>query len=71
MQITELERRTTGSGETIAKFKAGKRAIQLVGTFENKAALDDLLYSIACRRIAERLVQKRDNIVLPGGYGKL
>ena len=71
MQITELERRTTGSGEMIAKFKAGKRAIQLVGTFENKAVLDDLLYSIACRRIAERLVQKRDNIVLPDGYGKL
>lgn len=71
MQITELERRTIGSGETIAKFKAGKRAIQLVGTFENKATLDDLLYSIACRRISERLVQKRDNIVNSGGFGKL
>ncbi len=71
MQITELERRTNGSGETIVKFKAGKRSIQIVGTFENKATLDDLLYSIACRRIAERLVQKRDNIVLSGGYGKL
>lgn len=71
MQITELERRTTDSGETIAKFKAGKRSIQVVGTFENKATLDDLLYSIACRRIAEWLVQKRDIIVLPGGYGKL
>jgi hypothetical protein len=71
MQITELGRRTTCSGETIAKFRAGKRSIQIVGTFENKATLDDLLYSIACRRIVERLVQKRDNIVLPGGYGKL
>lgn len=71
MQITELERRTTDSGETIAKFKAGKRSIQVVGTFENKATLDDLLYSIACGRIAEWLVQKRDIIVLPGGYGKL
>lgn len=71
MQITELERRTTDSGETIAKFKSGKRSIQIVGTFENKATLDNLLYSIACRRIAERLVQKRDIIVLPGGYGNL
>ena len=71
MQVTELDRRTTCSGEMIARFETGKRSIQLIGTFENKATLDDLLYSIACRRITERLGQKRDIIVFKGGYGKL
>jgi hypothetical protein len=71
MRVTELERRTACSGETIARFEIGKRSIQIVGTFENRATLDDLLYFIACRKIAERLAQKRDNIVIPGGYGKL
>jgi len=71
MQVTEVDRRTTCSGEMVAIFEAGKRSIQLIGTFEDRATLDDLLYSIACQRIAERLGQKRDNIVLNGGYGKI
>ena len=71
MQVTELDRRTTCSGEMIARFEAGKRSIQIIGTFENRATLDDLLYSIACQKIAERFTQRRDNIVLTGGYGKI
>ena len=71
MQVTEVDRRTTCTGEMITRFEAGKRSIQLIGTFENRVSLDDLLYSIACQRIAERLGQKRDNIVLNGGYGKI
>ena len=69
MQVIELDRRTTSSGEMVAEFEAGKRSVQLIGTFEDRATLDDLLYSIACRKIMERLGQKRDNIVLTGGYG--
>jgi len=69
MQVTEVDRHTTSSGEMVAEFEAGKRSVQLIGTFEDRATLDDLLYSIACRKLAERLGQKRDNIVLTGGYG--
>lgn len=69
MQITEVDRQTTRSGEMVAVFKAGKRSIQLIGTFEDRATLDELLYSIACRKIAERFMQRRDNIVLTGGNG--
>lgn len=71
MQVTEIDRQTTCSGEMVAIFEAGKRSIQLVGTFEGRTTLDDLLYSIACRKIAERFRQKRDNIALTGGYGKI
>lgn len=71
MQVTEVDRQTTHSGETVAIFKVGKRSVQLIGTFENRATLDDLLYSIACRKIAEQFRQKRDNIALTGGYGKI
>ncbi len=69
MQVTEVKRQTTHSGEMVTMFKAGKRSIQLIGTFEDRATLDDLLYSIACRKIAERFMQRRDNIVLTGGNG--
>lgn len=66
MQVIEIERRATGSGEMITKFKAGNRFVQLVGTFDENATLDDLLYSIASQKIAERYGQKRDSIVLTG-----
>lgn len=69
MQVTELDRRTTSSGEVIACYEAEKRSIQLIGTFEDRATLDDLLYSIACQKIAEQFAQKRDNIALTGGHG--
>ncbi len=69
MQVTEVDRQTTSSGEMVTIFEAGKRSIQLIGTFENRATLDDLLYSIACQKIAERFTQKRDNIVLNGESG--
>lgn len=71
MQVTEVDRQTTHSGEMVAKFQAGKQSIQLIGTFEDRATLDDLLYSIARQKIAERLGQKRDNIVLSGRSGKI
>ena len=66
MQVIELERRITCSGEMITEYKAGKQYVQLVGTFDEKATLDDLLYSIASQKIAERYGRKRDNIVLTG-----
>lgn len=68
MRVTEVNRRTTCSGEMITEFEAGKRSIQLIGTFGDRAKLDDLLYSIACQRISVRLGQKRDNIVLNGEF---
>jgi len=71
MQVIELNRQTTCDGEVVTHFEAGKRSIQLIGTFAQWATLDDLLYSIVSRKIAERTRQKRDNIVSTGGYGKL
>ena len=67
MQITEIDRSMIRSGEMISKYTTDKKAISLVGSFQDKNSLDDLLYSIACKRLSERQMQKRDNIVLPGG----
>lgn len=68
MQVTEIDRRVTCSGEIITEYKVGKLSVQLIGTFEDRATLDDLLYSIGSQRIAERFWQKRDNIVRNGGF---
>lgn len=71
MKVKELDRWATHSGEVVAQFEAEKQLVQLVGTFANRATLNDLLYTIACRRISEGLRKKRDNIVLIRGDGKL
>ena len=71
MKVKELDRWATHSGEVVVWFETEKRIVQLVGTFANRATLNDLLYTIACRRISERLGKKRDNIVLIRGNGKL
>ena len=68
MQVTEIDRWVTCSGEIITEYKAGKLSMQLVGTFDDRAKMDDLLYSIGSQRIAERFWQKRDNIVRNGGF---
>lgn len=69
MQVIERCRKTTCSGKVITEYEAGKLFIRLIGTYGNRATLDDLLYSIACRKITERFGQKRDNIVPISGYG--
>ena len=68
MQVTEIDRRITCSGKIITEYKAGKLSVQLIGTFDDRAKMDDLLYSIGSQRIAERFWQKRDNIVRNGEF---
>jgi hypothetical protein len=68
MQVTEVNRQITCSGEMVTEYMAGKLAVRLTGTFGDRATLDDLLYAIASQRIAERFWQKRDNIVRNGGF---
>lgn len=72
MQIKEINRSTTDSGAIVTEFEKGKMHIKLTSTYENQAALDELLYYIACGKIIERFNpkrQKRDNIVQNGGFG--
>ena len=69
MQVIERCRKITCSGKVITEYEAGTLFIRLIGTYGNRATLDDLLYSIACQKITERLEQKRDNIVPISGYG--
>ena len=64
MQVIERCRSKTHSGEIVSEFDAGRLSILLIGSFGNHETFDDLLYSIACRKISERLAQRRDNIVL-------
>lgn len=71
MQVVERCRNKAPSGEIVSEFDTGKLSISLIGSFSNRDTFDDLLYSIACRKISERLAQKRDNIELFSGYGTI
>ena len=69
MQVIAQDRKINRSGEVVSKYETGKMSVELVGTFGDRATLDDLLYSIACHKLSQRLKQKRDNIVLTGENG--
>ena len=69
MQAIKQNRTINRSGEIITKYEVGKMSVELVGTFGDRAILDDILYSIACHRLAKRLEQKCDILVLPGEDG--
>ena len=55
MQVKELRRDRKQTGETIAEFEAGQLLVRLTGTYGVKETLDDLLYVIACRKLAGKL----------------
>jgi len=41
------------SGETITEYETGKLRIRLIDTYNDRTTLDELLYVIACNRLAE------------------
>jgi len=53
MQVKELYREKTQSGETVVEFEAGKLHVRLISTYGGNT-LDELLYAIACRKFTER-----------------
>ena len=55
MTVKELERHVTASGESIAVYQAGKMTVRLVGSFAGEHTLDELLYSIACQKLEDRI----------------
>ena len=55
MQIKEL-RRSIQSGESVIEFTAGKLHVRLIDTYSGRITLDELLYVIACNKLAERLI---------------
>jgi hypothetical protein len=56
MQITELRRSIKQSGENIAEFDTEKIHVRLIDTYSGRISFDDLLYIIACNKLAERLM---------------
>jgi hypothetical protein len=55
MQVNELCRSKELTGETIVKIEAGKQLVRLINTYTKDKALDEILYVLACRRLAERM----------------
>ena len=54
MTVTELERHSTAS-ESVAVYRAGKLTVRLVSTFGGKAKLDELLYTRAAQKLADKI----------------
>ena len=53
MQIKELCRDRKPSGENIVEYEADKKIVRLIKTYDDKKSFDELLYVIACRKLAE------------------
>lgn len=55
MTVKELKREVTASGETIAVYQAGRLTVRLIGSFGEKQSLDELLYTIASQKLADKM----------------
>jgi hypothetical protein len=53
VQITEIKNGNKKIGKNIAEYEADKKVVRLTKTYNNKNTFDDLLFVIACRRLAE------------------
>ena len=68
MQIQELNKDITHSSQIITDFILDKRKIRVIETFGDTDTFDDLFYSIACRKITERLSNINDKIAVANGH---
>jgi hypothetical protein len=55
MQVKELCRQEKRVGETVIEMEADKLRVRLIATYDNKETLEDMIYVIACRRLADKL----------------
>jgi len=53
MEVKELRRDKKQSGENIVEYEADKIIVRLIETYDDKKSFEDLLYVIACRKLAE------------------
>ena len=55
MQVKELKRKIKQTGETVVDFEVDKIRVRLINTYDKEKTLDEILYILACRRLAERI----------------
>ena len=56
MQIKEMQRlKKEQTGETVVDIEAGRLRVRLINTYNNERLLDEIIYTLACRRFAERM----------------
>ena len=53
MYAKELCRQKNQTGEMVAEFEVGKLLVRLISTYDSKRTLDELIYVLACRKMAE------------------
>jgi len=54
MQIKELQRIQTQSGDTVVELEVGQKIIRLTNSYSIEKTFEELLYVIACRKLTER-----------------
>ena len=55
VNVKELHRQHNNDGQTIVQIETGKLMVRLINTYDKKSTLDEMLYMIACRRLADRI----------------
>ena len=55
MQVRELDRRIKRTGEIVVDIEIDKLRVRLISTYDKEKSFDEILYILACRRLAERI----------------
>ncbi|MCL2149853.1 MAG: hypothetical protein FWH51_02830 [Dehalococcoidia bacterium] len=60
MSVKELNRKQNNQGQTIVEIETGKQVFRLINTYDNQHTLEELIYTIARRRLADRVGLRRE-----------
>ena len=55
MMIRELNRQPRCNGQTVVDYEVGSLRVRLINTYDNSKSFEDLIYTIACRRLAAQI----------------
>ena len=55
MAIKEVNRQDNKDGQTVVEFETDKLVVRLINTYDKRKTLEDMIYVIACRKLADRL----------------
>jgi len=55
MTVKELHRQHNKNGQTVVELETEKLVVRLISTYDKQKSLDEMIYIIACRKLADRL----------------
>jgi hypothetical protein len=60
MNVKELNRRKNKKGQIVVEIEADKQMVRLINTYDAKHTLEDMVYTIACQKLSDRLIRSEN-----------